>query len=116
MCRDSRCQRRLRLVGNNAHLDLPVRTLSLPTQTNSPLTSIGSGRPLPTATTTATGTTTDYTADKPDTVSPMAARGQSGANGRQCDLVTVLLVADLMPIYGQRTHQHTPPKINNSNP
>ena len=48
MCRDSRCQRRLRLVGNNAHLDLPVRTLSLPTPTTtSPLTRIGSGVTLP---------------------------------------------------------------------
>ena len=89
MCRDSRCQRRLRLVGNNAHLDLPVRTLGLPTQTKPPLTSTGSGRPLPTATTTATGTMTDYTAEKPDTVSPMPARVRSGANSRQCDLVPI---------------------------
>ena len=96
MCRNRRCQRRLRLVGNNAHLDLPVHTLGLPTPTKPPLTSTGSGRPLPTATTTATGTTTDYTADKPDTASPLAARVRSGANGRQRDLVAVPLVADLI--------------------
>jgi hypothetical protein len=62
------------MVGNNAHLDLPVHPPLLPTQKITPLTSIGSGVTLPTATTTATGTTTDYTADKPDTASPMAAR------------------------------------------
>ena len=36
------------MVGNNAHLDLPVRTLGLSTPTtNSPLTSTGSGVTLP---------------------------------------------------------------------
>ena len=47
MCRDSRCQRRQIMVGNNACVDLPVRTLSLPPPTNSPLTRIGSGVTLP---------------------------------------------------------------------
>ena len=36
------------MVGNNAHLDLPVRTLGLPTPTTtSPLTRTGSGVTLP---------------------------------------------------------------------
>ena len=47
MRRDSRCQRRLRLVGNNAHLDLPVHPPLLPTQKITPLTSTGSGVTLP---------------------------------------------------------------------
>jgi len=85
MCRNSRCQRRLRLVGNNACVDLPVHTLGLPTPTKPPLTSTGSGRPLPTATTTATVTTTDYTAHERAT----PARVRSGANSQQRDLIPI---------------------------
>jgi hypothetical protein len=47
MCRDSRCQRRLHLVGNNAYLDLPVHPSLLPPPTKPPLTSTGSGVTLP---------------------------------------------------------------------
>lgn len=47
MCCDSRCQRWQIMVGNNAHLDLPIHTLGLPPPTKPPLTRTGSGVTLP---------------------------------------------------------------------